>query len=139
MVSNGYTVYLPIFKRVFTTFPKSIFIIMNVYYYVNFNGNFKYFDHFENKLNLAYMQLWLVINAISKNPISVIQDILTIFYFCKAIIGSFRKEFKYIHHLLYNYLKYLLLVAKSSINCSQNKSFIQKKDFFQIKIKYQKS
>ena len=76
-------------------------------FYVKFNENLKYLNHFENKLKLTCIQLLLTLYAMIKNPKSIIWDILVIFNIYMDIKGSFCREFEYLQYFLYKYLIFL--------------------------------
>ena len=46
---------------------------------------------------------WLNLYAMTKNPKSIIWDILVIFNICMDIKGSFCREFECLQYFLYNY------------------------------------
>ena len=81
-------------------------------FYVKFNGDFKYVDDLEYKLNLTYLQLCLALCTMTKNPKSIIWDILAIFNIYMDIKGSFCREFEYLPYFLYYFRKIYSLGKK---------------------------
>ena len=51
----------------------------NAFFHNKFKGYFKYVDDLEYKFNLTYLKLCLVLYTMTKNPKSIIWDILAIF------------------------------------------------------------
>ena len=77
---------------------RKVFFYNKCLFYVKFNVDSKYLSQFVHKLNLKYIQLLSSLYAMTKNPISIFWDNLTIFSCCLNRICSFCREFKYLPH-----------------------------------------